>query len=445
MKALLVIHTNSYFANLFPVAALLARAGWQPTFAFVSWYPTVARDRARCREAGFAFEGTPAERPPPSRVQAVVTRVRSTIPFVVAQHARTMRTLRERLRRDVDLVILPADNRYDLAAYVKAAHEAGVPVLAVPAFMAAANEWAQFVHADPAHQLSGANRVAAALFPRWVHVHEGRPLLAMPASEVIARQLLGLTPPRPWTLHSGHVDALAIESEAMRRYCLLEGIPARQMVLTGSMDHDRMHAQLADAPALRAALYREHGLPDRPMFLTALAPDWLYGRGRPACEFTDYRELVRFWIETMSARGWNVVVSLHPSVARESMTYLEAWGATIVDAPIATLIPLCDVFVACVSATIQWAIACGKPVINYDTYRFRYPDYVGVGGVLNLETVEAYRAAIDRLTSDPAYLAELGEAQARAARYWGILDGKAGERMLALIASLAAGSRSVAS
>ncbi len=35
-----------------------------------------------------------------------------------------------------------------------------------------------------------------------------------------------------------------------------------------------------------------------------------------------------------------------------------------------SLVPLCSLYVASVSATIRWAIACGKPVVNYDVYRF---------------------------------------------------------------------------
>ncbi|HEY5944278.1 MAG TPA: hypothetical protein VIV40_02255 [Kofleriaceae bacterium] len=440
--ALLVIHTNSYFANLLPVAKLLAASGiWEPRFLFPSWYPTVARDQERCDAEGFAWDADADEprRAKSSLVRGMLARLRGTLPYVLGQHVATMRKLSALLRRHrVALLVLPADNRYDLAAYVKTAHGARIAAVAIPAFMAAANEWAEFVLEDPAHQLDGfANFIAGTLHPKWVRTHAGKQLIALPAAEVLAREWLGIAPARPWILHSGNVDAIAVESEAMRRYCLFEGIPARQLVLTGSMDHDRMYARLGDAVALREAMYRKLGMPpNRPLLLTALAPDWLYGRGRKDCEFTEYRELVRFWIETLSATGCNVVVSLHPSVKRETMEYLEQWGAKITDENVSSVIPLCDVYIACVSATIQWAIACGKPVINYDVYRFRYPDYLGVEGCLNLETRADYVAAVNRLTQDASYRAELTAKQARDAKYWGVLDGKAGERLLELFTSL---------
>src|SRR5687767_14788286 len=43
--ALLVVHTNSYFANLIPIARLLAKSGaYEPVFYFALPYPTLARD-----------------------------------------------------------------------------------------------------------------------------------------------------------------------------------------------------------------------------------------------------------------------------------------------------------------------------------------------------------------------------------------------------------------
>lgn len=442
--ALLVVHTNSYFANLLPIARLLARSGrYEPRFWFANSYPTLARDQVACREAGIAFEiaNIPG---PPSRLHTALNLVRHSsvaAPVRLAATLRKVRTLLQRLH--VELVILPADNRYDLAAYIKAAHDEGIPAVVVPAFMAAATEWAQAVRGDPAYALRRAlNRLAAALHPRWALEHEGEHLVAAPGPELLAREWLGLAPPSPWTLHSGHADAIAVESEAMRSYCLLEGLPPRQLILTGSLDHDQMYARTQDAAGLRESLLGRLGLrTGKPLIVTALPPDQLYGRGRPQCDFQDYRELVQFWIESLTADGaFNVVVSLHPSVQRETMTYVEDWGARVADESVSALIPLCDVYVASVSATIQWAIACGIPVLNYDVYRYRYPDYLGVPGVVLTEEQHEFRACISQL-ADAAYRDELRAKQGEAARYWGLLDGKAGDRLLALFSELASARR----
>jgi hypothetical protein len=440
VNALLVIHTNSYFANLFPVAELLRDAGWQPRILFASPYPTLERDISRARAAGIKVETWTHESGRLTR--AVLAQLGDAAPVATAKLAATMRRVRRAIREwGVQRMILPADNRYDLAAYVRAAHDEGVPVVAIPAFMAAPSEWAQFVADDPDYQLDRlANRVAATLYPSWIHTHAGKQLVALPAGEILARQWLGIAPPQPWTLHSGHVDAIALESEALRHYCLTEGLPPAQLVLTGSIDHDKMFARLQNAAALRQELARTYRVTStKPLAVTALPPDWLYGRGRPECEFREYRELVKSWIEPLAA-SFDVIVSLHPSVQRETMAYVEELGAVIASEPVSSLIPLCDVFVASVSATIQWAIACGKPVINYDTYRFRYPDYLGVGGVVHVEAQDDYCAVVARLAAAPER-ALLTEAQAKSAKTWGILDGNAGQRLIALIAGLTPGRR----
>ena len=122
----------------------------------------------------------------------------------------------------------------------------------------------------------------------------------------------------------------------------------------------------------------------------------------------------------------------------EDIQYIEQWGVKIARDNTAALIPLCDVYVASISATIQWAIACGKPVLNYDVYRYHYNDYLGVDGVIAVEDREQFLAALRQLTGDPAYYREIAARQAGFAERWGKLDGRAGERLLQLFERLGA-------
>jgi hypothetical protein len=120
------------------------------------------------------------------------------------------------------------------------------------------------------------------------------------------------------------------------------------------------------------------------------------------------------------------------------MRYIEDWGVKIAQEPTPTVIPLCDLFVASVSSVIRWAIACAKPTINYDVYRFRYVDYLDVDGILAMEEQDAFLSALHRLTSNAAFYAEVKARQEKWASYWGNLDGGTDERMLALFDELIA-------
>ena len=101
--------------------------------------------------------------------------------------------------------------------------------------------------------------------------------------------------------------------------------------------------------------------------------------------------------------------------------------------PTAELIPLCDLYVASISATIRWAISCGIPVVNYDTYRYRYGDYDKAAGVIQTETLADFRAHLTRFVNDPSYAADLVERQRSAMQCWGTASDKMPERFAGLV------------
>jgi hypothetical protein len=95
------------------------------------------------------------------------------------------------------------------------------------------------------------------------------------------------------------------------------------------------------------------------------------------------------------------------------------------------LIPTCDLYVASISP-----IACGKPVINYDVYRYRYSDFLKVPGVLTMEEQHEFRSALNRLGLDGEYRRKIEAAQNMQSGYWGMLDGRVGDRMLPVVERL---------
>jgi hypothetical protein len=342
------------------------------------------------------------------------------------------------------LLVLGGDIvHYDTAAFIKAAHEENIPAVVVAGWMVHQDENAEAFGYDRAYQCSSwPNRAAALLYPRWSYEYKGRRLLRLPAARLLAREWLGIAPPKPWTLHSGHADAIAVESQATRAACLREGLPAAKIHVTGTNNHDVMAGFLSDAARRKSELCAELGLPEaeRPLLVCALPPDEFYRPGgRPECDFRSHEQVVEFWIKTLTAvAGWNVVVSLHPSLLFEKLQPLERFGARIARRHTAELVSLCDVFVASVSTTIQWATACRKPVINYDVYRYRQTDYAEMGGMVTVEEQAEFQDVVTRVTSNAAYRDELAAKQAACSEHWGLLDGHAGDRLNALFGSLIA-------
>lgn len=455
-KILFISHVDSYFVGFIELVRLLnSSPEFTPGILFPADYPNLTRHIDICRSERIPFTtltqpcsvtSLPLLRRAKRSLTARGSRLVSDLPLVgYLSHLLTFKRKIRKIRNTLataapNLIVLGGDIvGHDMALYIRAGHELGIPSILLPNWMAGPRESAEQNVEDRRFYLNHPmNRLFGYFFPHWVYTHKGRALVRQPAQEALALETLRLAPPVPWTLHSGFADRIAVESEAALQYGLNEGLSITSLVVTGSCTHDKIHDQIAVASKARARLCEQHGLSqEKPLFLSALPPDQLYGRGRRECDFQDYRELARFWISSLcEATGGNVVFSLHPSAGEAQHRFAAELGAKISGQPVSELIPLCDCYVACISATIQWAIACGKPVINYDVYRYRYTDYMGLKGVLTIEEQDQFLDGLRRMATDDDFRNEIAVFQQAEAARWGNLDGKAGERITALFRRL---------
>jgi hypothetical protein len=464
-RILFAIHQDSFFTGLFGIASRFHRTGeYEPRVYFAKRYPGLQRDIERCLQdeilvigdattesvaSASAVRGKRIARAVARRLPArVIQSISRSLPFEVRSLKERIRQVRRMIQEQhAALVVLGGDIvHYDTAAFIRAAHDEGVPAVVVAGWMIHQDENAESFYYDRAHQcVSLSNRAAALLYPRWSYDYRGRRLVRLPAGRLLAREWLGLAPPQPWTLHSGHADAIAVESHATRAACLREGLPARKIHVTGSINHDVMATSLAQAARRKAELCEELGLrdPSLPLLVCALPPDEFYRPGgRPECDFSNHGQVVEFWIKTLAAvPGWNVVISLHPSLLYEKMQPIERFGVRIARRHTSELVSVCDLFVASVSTTIQWATACGKPIINYDVYRYRQHDYAEIGGMVTVYEQAEFQDVVRRVTEDRACSDALAAKQTACREHWGLLDGHAGDRLSALFGTLIASPR----
>lgn len=477
-RVLLVIHTVTFFNELLRVAkSLRSSSTYEPCFLFPHFYTGMEKHVDTCLAEEFICIGTKGELlqknttaslrtffPESSFKQGlkkllqrlhllqvlswvlkfkdVNNRSYNIFLFEIVYLRRRVRVIASWLAQyRVSLVVLGGDVvHYDTACFVRAAHNNKISAVLVPCTMSNALEMAESYYPMRDYWLThGYNRWFGKFFPQWVYEHKGRKLLRLPAPRALALEILRLAPPKPWINLSGFADAIATESEAMVTYYTREGIPRDQLTLIGTIADDVLADILVRVHDRRLALYEKlHLNLEKPLVVSALPPDQLYMvGGRPECEFRSYHDLVTFWIESLAQiTNYNVVVNLHPALSYEKLKQYERGGVTIVSENVTALIPLCDIFVASVSTIIRWAIACCKPVINYDVYRFRYNDYLNLPGVRIMEQSSAFRQELHRVTTDSKYRKTLVEGQQRHAKYWGNLDGGAGKRMLKLFDSL---------
>jgi UDP-N-acetylglucosamine 2-epimerase len=242
---------------------------------------------------------------------------------------------------------------------------------------------------------------------------------------------------RPWVLNSDSSSVIAVENEHMLEYYRNEGIQEEQLVVTGAIYDDVLTRATLNKISLRKELYHKLDLTEGQRLLLCALPPNQFPR---TCEFGDYTSMITCWMQDLaSVQGWNVVVRPHPRQTQNEIALLAGFGVKVTTLDTASLVPLCDLYVASVSATIRWAIACGKPVINYDVYQMKYNDYSEVKGVLTVHKREDFTYILNRLTTDSEYFGDVQRVQQADSQFWGILDGRSSERILKLLDDIIAG------
>lgn len=479
-KALVVIHHDAFALQGARWARMLKRNGrWEPIIYITAGY--LDRHLTACRAEGItvlgaaaaaAGDGESASSPAAGvkssargRLRRALTRVPALprlanaarkslairIPATVGRMRREISSLRAVLRSQRIGVVLLAESGPDFAAplFVEAARQEGIPVVTSPIEISTARDYAE-AYLTGAHLSLDrwVNKFIAARYPRWVITHKRRQMVRSDAGILLALEWLGLSPPQPWLIVGNREDVVAVEGEAMFYHYLAEGVAPAHMTVVGRAEHDIMHEVVSDASRRRQMLYARLGLdPSLPLLLSPLVQEH-YATGRPECDFQNYADMVDFWVESLAAvKGYNVVITLHPGHTYQQDSsgwdHLEERGVKICRDDLPELVPLCDIYVTGGSTTTSWAIACGKPVINYDIYRHgaHMVRYRSALGVLSTQEQEEFRALLTRLTGDRAFHAEISARQAVSAGQWGRLDGKAAERLGRLFDALA-GARS---
>ena len=466
-KILIFIHFDTYFDNLFGVGkAIKGSEDFEPVLIFPQMYAKIQNHLSLCLSEGIVCIDPSGKKITSDTVTSYsfgpkkikTKRLRSYIPAFIKDPINDLRRLFSRISflknrmtfvrnlihsENISLIVLGGDIvGHDMPAIIKAGNLEKVPTMAVVSWLGE-YEAASIYSSVPAHQITSIPKfLIAKIYSKWVHSYEDKSILRLPAPDLLALEWLDIAPPSPWILHSGFLDAIAVEGEEMRQAAIKMGLPNEKVFATGSIFNDQMAKDLESRDTIINKLYQQLDIPlGRPMLLSALPPDFLYAvSGTPQCpqsDFKNYRELVEFWIKSLAqVKNHNVVICLHPSTSYQDMKYIEEWGVKIALDKTSDLVPLCDLYVASISATINWAISCGVPVLNYDVYRYRYSDYLHAGGVITTEEQAEFVSNLQKLTSDSTYFDKFKDLQNNQKEKWAKLDGQSGQRILNVIQKL---------
>lgn len=474
--ALLVIHTKTFFPRMLELGKMLKKTGvYEPVFylAYKQRWIDISKDVDRlkseqlklsplCKIEGMGnYEEKHTIRTHTNNIlckikdscsdpQSIKFKIRKCLASIyyffngllLLHFIRELRYIYKRLRfvkqligsEGAEILVLSIDIQpYDTSIFIKAAHSKKIPAVVAVSCTRLLEETRAVYSEDSSLSLSKwANYVTGKIYPKWCAEYKGKKFLMLNPGKIIAKELLNLAPSLPWIDGSSNADAVLAENEKFYKEGLSVGLSKERVFLTGQTVHDDMATILSEAELHRSKLYQQLNLSQgKPMILTSLIPD--YGRERPNIQFKSYEECIEFWIKTLAAvKDRNVVVCLHPSMKYEDFIYLERWGAKLSQVSVANLMPLCEIFVTSVSSTMSYAIACGKPVVNFDAFLYRNTMFQGEAGIITVEDKSKFVSIIGKLTQDRKFYNEVAGNQAVSAHRWGILDGKVTNRIISI-------------
>jgi hypothetical protein len=303
-------------------------------------------------------------------------------------------------------IITAEDTGYISPFFVKAAKKRGIPSIVCPFSMANHEELAgtRSKHGKfKVRWFSIVKKVFLAAFPKWARETPDGRILCNDWSVALSLEIFKVAPQNPWQITGGNSDFVFVESDFVRNYYIRSGTNRNKIRLTGSPlsfvplsghEHNNTKEELAKDLNIDRK---------KKWVLLALPPDYINSR-----IFQSHYDMTMFLIEAMQHEEVVLLVSLHPRTSNHDVKMIN-WSDRIVRVshPIEKIIPDCDIFVASCSATIRYALAARKPVINFDIFGLGYTEYDSIPMVIKVDSPEHFKNTYNELIEDKIYLQSL--------------------------------------
>jgi hypothetical protein len=326
-----------------------------------------------------------------------------------------------------DLVVLLEDNAEGLTGLVShGSRRRSIPCVILPDYLPNPAEPARYYFNDPLHSADTLpGRLARRFAPEWMLEYDGKRLLRLPANAIMVQLMRGRQSPQPWILNAGYTDAILVESKASLRHYGHLGFKLEKLRVIGGAIDDMLHAIQIERDQRRQELNSKYEFdPAKPLIVCSFPPDQ-YTAATEGFEFKTYGDLCRAWFEALAGVSGrtNIIVVRHPRTKASELSRYATGGVQIATETLESILPVADLYVACISTTIRWALALAIPVINYDTYRYDYGDFSKANACSEVTRFDAFREELERMLQ-PGELNRLSVVAREDANEWGSVDGK---------------------
>lgn len=337
------------------------------------------------------------------------------------------------VRLGIGAVVLAEDNvERDSYAWVEAARRRRAKSIVI-SYGAISDQEAIIAYKNSASHSVEEDRVKLIkkYMPHWLAEGSNFSITRIPFIDALARELTNTAPFNPWIVNTGNVDEIILESPAMKQVYLEHGFAGEKLKPIGHPLQDRLADISRQRTERRIEILANHQLKDdRPLAIVAMPPDQF--STRDAC-YSNYEQIIdAFACMPRDLAGFNVIASPHPNLSKEKIAMIRDTGVALEELPVSELLPLADIYIACVSSTIKWALGFGIPIIDFDCYGYRYSTYSETSQVISVESDNEYKKALSVL-ADIGKLRGLIESARENSAYWGGIDGMALDRILKII------------
>lgn len=326
---------------------------------------------------------------------------------------------------------------YDAPAYAAAAKRTGIKLITNVGSRDNPNSYAETYKTDRGlTQRSCGNVLIGLLLPKWVYAYEGKRILRARISEIVAQEILGIASPQPWNTIGSLEDRVFVENELDKVFYEKYGVKGSRISVTGSGRQDILTGFNLRAEVIKKEVCGELGFDSSRGIILCALPQTHWISGRPEAEYQSHPEMIAAWVDALMAQSeFNVIITLHPSMPADKFKYIENARLKISRRSSFELIGICSLFVAGPSTITSLAISAGKPIVNYDVYRYTetamyWLRFAEAEGVVTVLSHNDFADAVYKFATDVKYLAEMTRRQERCAKQWGILDGRAAERIV---------------
>lgn len=275
--------------------------------------------------------------------------------------------------------------------------------------------------------------LAGTFYPKWTYRYKERNLIKSTPALIFSSEIFGDAPPNPWVMSSGRVDVIASESQFMKDYYVQAGLSAEKFHITGYLSLDSLSEKFYNRESFRQQIIKEFGFDEKsPIIVSSVVPSqW----PRAGVGFESYDEfLENYFGYFKQLKNVNVIYKFHPRLGEENIKSIcTKYGILYCKYDTSEIIAAADLYIASVSSTIRWALACGITTINYDIYNYGYGDFDSAKNYKTVIKFEDFKTQVNQFLNsfEIAY-----DIKKQMQPNFGKLDGKANVRILELFDKL---------